>query len=88
MFAGNVWQLNFNPVLVVLIAIVVGLVLVAFFILLFVRWRSLKPPMHRYRGKTNTVTSCNIVLQLSDKDLIPFYDNVLDSLCVAHRDAF
>lgn len=41
--SGNVWQLNFNPVLVVLIAIVTGIVLIAFFIVLLVRWKTMKP---------------------------------------------
>nr|XP_046911450.1 uncharacterized protein LOC124492570 isoform X3 [Dermatophagoides farinae] len=40
---GNVWQLNFNPVLVVLIAVVTGIVLIAFFIVLIVRWKTMKP---------------------------------------------
>lgn len=51
LFQGNVWQLNFNPVLVVLIGVVSGLVFIAFLIVLFVRWRTMKSPLHRYRGK-------------------------------------
>lgn len=45
------WQLNFNPVLVVLVSIVAGVVLIAFFIVAIVRWRTMKPSTHRYRGK-------------------------------------
>ncbi|XP_075680565.1 uncharacterized protein LOC113789318 isoform X3 [Dermatophagoides pteronyssinus] len=56
---GNVWQLNFNPVLVVLIAVVTGIVLIAFFIVLIVRWKTMKPPPNVSGSNGTSPTSSN-----------------------------